>query len=199
MTNQTDESKPKTESDIKEEAASPAQKNTLKIVLIVVGVLVVLSILGAAILAWIGGSIGKTIIEQATDSSISTSDNGITIETDEGEFSMNADQELSRDFPSEVPIFTPSSVAASSRLQQEEGLFWTASLSTNSSIQEIESFYEDALARDGWTTESAFETGGMSNFGASNESAGLEIQVSIIADQLDDENGITLTVIQREE
>lgn len=199
MADQTNESKPKTEADIKEEVASPAQKNTLKIVLIVVGVFVVLSILGVAILGWVGGKVGKTIIEQATDSSISTSDDGITIETDDGDFNMNTNQELARDFPDEVPIFTPSSVAASSRLQQEEGLFWTASLSSSSSIQNIQSFYEDALARDGWTTESAFETGDMSNFGASNEDAGLEIQVSIIADQLDNENGITLTVTQRVE
>lgn len=196
MTDQPNDQRPKTEADIQEEPASTSQNKTLKIVLIIVGVFVLLAMLGVAILIWFGATIGEKAIEQATDSSITRSDEGISIETEDGDFAIGSDQELSEDFPKEVPLYSPATITATARSRQADEVFWNATLSTNDSAGSIQSFYENALEQDGWTIESSFETGGLSNLGAINEAAGLTLQLGIISDDSNEETGITINVSQ---
>lgn len=196
MAEQTNNERPKTEDDIQEQPASTSQKNVVKLVLIVVVLLVLLSIVGIVLLGWIGGRVGEEVIEQATNSNITQSEDGISIETDDSELNISQDQELPDNFPNQVPIYSPASIASSARSTQNNEQFWSVTLTTSDSAQTVQAYYEDALTKDGWTTDSSFETGGLTNIGASNEAENLTMQLGILSENSSEETTITINVNQ---
>lgn len=187
--------KPLTEADIKEEPASSSQKNTVKIVLIVIGVLVGLSLLGAAVMGWVG----VRLFERATNSSVNLDNGSISIADDNGEFELDTAQELPKDFPEEVPLYEPSELQSSSRIRQNDDVVWSASFVTNDDYTTVSNHYEEILDQDNWTLESIFESGELTNIAASNDTDGLNIQLNIIENAAEDNTGINFTVIRSRE
>lgn len=181
------------------ENASDNQKKTIKIVLIVVGVLLVLGVIGVLVLGYIGTRIGSSILDQATDGSVSVSENGFTIEDEDEGFSFSTESELARDFPDEVPLYPNAELGGSSRTQQGEEMMWSANLLTDDSSRDVLEFYEDALQRDGWETQSSFESGEMSNISAENAGQNLAVIVGIIDNQQNGETTINVSVVRAEE
>lgn len=198
--NQKQSKKPLTEDDIQEEPVSSNQNKTVKIVLIVVGVLVLLGIIGALLFGWIATRVGTSIFEQATNGSVEIDDDGIRFGNEDGEFEVSGgDRELSQDFPTEVPIYEPAELTSSSRMRQGGETVWSATYKTTDSQRDVNDFYETVLEQNGWETEASFQSDNLNNISASNESAQLQLQVSILFDGSDNTTGITLTVINTEE
>ena len=56
---------------------------------------------------------------------------------------------LVKDFPADVPIYSPSEVDVSSRM--EKGRIVTALLVTQDSVKDVAAFYAEAVPRQGWT------------------------------------------------
>lgn len=183
------------------EPASANQKKIVKIILIVVGVIILLSILGTLLLGWLGAHIGTSILNQATDGDVSVNDEGVSYSGNDGETEFSTNQELSEDFPEEVPVYEPSELASSTRMSQEDEVIWSAAFGTESSVSEVYEFYESALATDGWNVDTSFESGDRRSIGAQNEAAELKLQLSITADsgQADGQTGVTLTVVKADE
>ena len=186
------------ETNKQSEAPSEGQKKTVKIVLIVVGVLILLGIIGTLLLGYIGARIGTSILDQATNGDVTVSEDGVTIEGEDGDFATS--QELPRDFPEAVPVYEPSEIGGSSRASQQGEVYWTVSLSTEDSADEVYDFYVNALGGGDWETESTFEVDNMSNISATNETEGLNATASVMHEgNGDTTTAITLTVIQTEE
>lgn len=183
------------------EPASANQKKIVKIMLIVVGVIVLLSILGTLLLGWLGARIGTNILEQATDGDISVNDEGVSYSGNDGETEFATNQELAEDFPEEVPVYEPSELVSSSRMSQEDEIIWSAAFGTESSVSEVYEFYENTLDTNGWNVNTSFESGNRRSIGAQNEAAELKLQLSITADsgQADEQTGVTLTVVKADE
>lgn len=196
--NQNQPKKPLTEADIKEEPASPNQNRTIKIVLIVVGIIVLFSIIGTFLFGWIAARIGTSIFEQATNGSVEINDNGIRFGNEDGEFEISGgDRELPQDFPAGVPIYEPSELAQSSRTRQGDDVAWSVTYRADQNMNAIFSFYESAFSQDGWTVESSHESGDFATLGAEQEATGLAVQLSLMHDAADGNTAITKVVIQQ--
>ncbi len=198
MSQSTQEKMPKTEADIKEEPASPGQKKTVKIILIVVGILVLLSILGVLVFGWLGAKIGRSIIDEVTDGRVNVSDDSISIQGENDDsFELRTEQELARDFPSEVPLYEPAELIGSARTSQGSDTAWSANFQSDDSQTVIYTYFEDAFSQSGWSIQSSFESGEMSTLGAENQNAGLQAQINVIADN--DTTLISINVFQANE
>jgi|AntRauTorckE6833_2_1112554.scaffolds.fasta_scaffold01632_7 hypothetical protein len=175
--------------------ASESQKKTVKIILIVIGALIVLGLIGTALLGFIGAKIGTSVIERATDSDVNVSDDGVTIESDDGSFSARSDATLPEDFPEIVPLFEPASVDTSSKIgRADRGSMWIVSFTTESSVDEVYDFYIDQLDEDNWETVSTFESGDMKNLSASNETENTQVQLSLTGDNSENLTTYSVTV-----
>ncbi len=198
--NQNQPKKPLTEDDIKEEPSSSSQNKTVKIVLIIIGVFVLLGIVGALLFGWVATRIGTSIFEEATNGSVEVNDDGIRFSNDDSEFEIGgSDRELPQDFPTEVPIYEPAELTTSSRMSQGEETVWSATFKTTDSQRNVNDFYETVLEQNNWGTEASFQSDDLNNISASNESAQLQLQVSILFDESDNTTGITLTVVNTED
>lgn len=153
---ETPEQKPEAE---KPEKAAPkaegAKKkdNTLKIVLIVVGVLVGLGVLGTiATIVFFG-----TLFDKATDG-VDVDGNGtVTVQSDNGESTASYGEgaTLQDGFPDDVPIFEPSTLVASSKIDDKN---YSASAKTSKSTADVLAYYKAELVKGGWenTYEASF-------------------------------------------
>lgn len=173
--NNQPEKKPLTEDDIKEEPTSQGNNKTLKIVLIVIGVLVLLSVAAFAAIGWAG----KTFFDRVTDEYVETDNGSIRIGDEESGVEISGSEELAEDFPAQVPIYEPSDLQSSSRFRQNEDVVWSAGFGTSSSQEEVAAYYETMLAQDGWEIANVFETDDMTSISAVNESAELNIQLMV--------------------
>ena len=191
--------KPLTEDDIKEEPTSKGQNKAAKIIVIVVGVLLLLGVGAILLLGWFGTHIGTTIFEEATNGTVDVDDGEVTFSDEEGDTEFRAAQELPEDFPDEVPLYDGAELESSSRVRQNDELFWTVSYATSDDYTVVSSYFEEVLEQGDWTTESITETGQMTNIGATNETANLQLQLSVLADEGADTTAINYTVIRAEE
>ncbi len=177
------------------EPASDSQKKTVKIILIVVGVVVILGIIGIALLGYAGSKIGTSILEDVTDSeNIEVSDDGVTIESEDGNFSSTQTQELPDNFPAQVPLLDGDDIVGSSRFTQDGGTIWSVSFSTSRSAEEVYDYYESEFDSDDWDSQSSFESGTSSSVSAVHND-GIRVGVTINQDT-DDTTSYTLSVTE---
>lgn len=137
---------PATES-VNNAASAKKKSSTLKIVLIVVGVLVGLTVLGTiASIVFLGA-----LFNSATDG-VDVNDGSVTIQTENGEVKTNVGEgtKLADGFPSDVPIFSPSTLMASSKAENSS---FSAVAKTASSVGDVTNFYKTQMASQGWTTQ----------------------------------------------
>ncbi len=191
--------KPLTEDDIKEEPVSQGQNKAVKVILIVVGVLLLLGIIGTFALGWIGTRIGTTIFEQATNGSVDVDNGDVTFTGDDGDTEFRASQELPEDFPSEVPLYAGAELESSSRIRQNDEVYWSANYTTSDDYTTVSNYFEDIVDQGDWTKDSIFESGQMTNLSASNETAGLQLQLSVLADESAGTTAINYTVVRAQE
>lgn len=129
-------------------AAAPKKDKTLKIVLIVVGVLVGLGLLATVVTVLFLGKLFK----DASDN-VSVDNNGtVTLKSDDGTVKTNVGEnaKLADGFPSDVPIFEPSTLLASSKTSDSE---YSAVAKTAKSVADVTSYYKTQMAAQGWTSQ----------------------------------------------
>lgn len=156
MSEEAKQETPKTEAP---KEAPKKKDNTLKIVLIVVGIIV-----GAIVIFWIGIAIFVgSIFHRATDGVKVNSDgkNGsVTIKSNDGQStgSYGTNVRLPEGFPSDVPVYKPSTTVAASKTGDKA---FSASAKTNATVETVLNYYRDELAKQGWTTvhESSYSEG----------------------------------------
>jgi|GEM_PF-2158446 hypothetical protein len=180
------------------EPASDSQKKTVKIILIVVGVLVILGIIGVALLGYVGTRVGNSIIEDVTDSeNVEINDDGVTIESEDGSFSSTQNQELPDNFPAQVPLFDDGDIVTSSRFTQDGGTIWSVSFETSRSADEVYDYYESRFDSDDWEVQSSFESGTSRSVSALHNTD--EMRVGVTINQNDDNTtSYTLSVTQED-
>lgn len=122
--------------------------NTLKIVLIVVGIVVGLMILAAvAMTVFVGSLFGR-----ATKNVKVTSNGqgeGVTVKSSDGQttstYGTNA--KLPDTWPSDIPIYSPSTIVAASKSGDSH---YSASFKTNDSTDQVSAYYKQELPKQGW-------------------------------------------------
>lgn len=166
--------KPLTENDIKEEPASSGSNTALKVILIVLGVIVILSIAAFAAIGWAG----RTFFDRLSDS-VEVSDDSIRIGDEENGVEISGGEELPDDFPTAVPIYEPSELQSSSRFRQNEEVVWSAVFSSASTTDIVGNYYESILTENGWEVANVFESDEMLNINATNQAAELNVQLMV--------------------
>ncbi len=84
----------------------------------------------------------------------------IKIKTEEGEdleVSYNKNQ-LTDDFPKDVPVYSPAKVTMSQVLREKNAM---ASLSTQDDTTKVATFYKEAMPKEGWSLEGEMNMGAM--------------------------------------
>jgi ABC-type lipoprotein release transport system permease subunit len=155
--------------------AAPKKKdNTLKIVLIVVGVLVGLGIIGT-ILATV---FFASLFNKATDG-VDVNDGTVTIQSDDGKVTTSAGEgaKLADGWPSDVPIFEPSTLRSSST---SENTSFSAVASTASSVTDVSAYYKAQMAAQGWATQldSSSAEGTLLSFSKDNRTSSVIVTTS---------------------
>lgn len=133
--------------------AQPAGKsNTLKIVLIVVGVLIVLSILGSIAASFMAKSIFEGGVSALTGgkAKVSTKDGAVTLKSDNGKTTLSTEQKLPTGFPADVPVYQPSTIKFSATLGK--GMY-NVTFSTNDSDAMVAKYYDKELPANGWVVK----------------------------------------------
>lgn len=174
-------------------AAEGAKKknSTLKIVLIVLGVFVGLGILGTvASIIFLGA-----VFDKANDS---INNGEVTIQSQDGDTKVQAGENVSlaAGFPTDVPIFDPSTLKASSSTADTE---FTAIASTASSVTDVTNFYKTQMAAEGWTVsyDASSDTGTILTFDKDNRTAGVIVSTSENTDS-NETTGLVVTVTTKQ-
>jgi hypothetical protein len=139
---------------------SPKKKdNTLKIVLIVVGVIGGLLIIGAVAMTVFFGSLFNRATKNISVNG--TKDNGsVTVKTDDGKSTATygTDAKLPDGFPSDIPIYEPSNIIYATSTDKKH---YSVSARTADSTSDVLAYYKKELATQGWkaTSESSYGEG----------------------------------------
>lgn len=130
---------------------SKKDNKTLKIVLIVVGVLLGLGIISTVLIILFFSAVFHKVANDA-GVGIDTNNGTLTVKSDDGQSTATYGEgaTLADGFPSDVPVFTPSTLLASSKTNDNE---YSAVARTASSVADVTSFYKSQMASQGWTTE----------------------------------------------
>lgn len=135
------------------QAATPApatkkKSSTLKIVLIVVGVLVGLGIIGTVLMVVFFSALFKNAAENVSNNS----DGTVTLQSDDGntKTTVGENVSLAQGFPSDVPIFEPSTLLASSKTDDTD---YSAVARTASTVSDVSNYYKTTMAAQGWTPQ----------------------------------------------
>ncbi len=171
-------------------AGSAKKKNnkTLKIVLIVVGVLVGLSLLGTILVVLFFSALFHKAAKE-----VDLNEGSVTIQSEDGsKTTVGEGAKLAEDFPSDVPIFSPSTLVASTKTEDSS---YSAVGKTSSSVADVTSYYKSEMAKQGWTTQldSTADGGTVLSFQKDNRTAG--VIVTSNADEASNEKtGFVVTV-----
>lgn len=149
--------------------------NTLKIVLIVVGALV-----GLGLLFMIAGVLFfGSLFDRATDG-VDVDENGgkVTIQSDDGQSStqIGENAQLAEGFPEDVPIYEPSTLVASSRVNETQ---FSATARTDTARTEVQSYYKSEMAKQGWEmeAESTYGDGSITTYKKGDRTASVSVNV----------------------
>ena len=106
----------------------------------------------------------ETSIEQATggDAEVNISNDKMEISgmTEDGEFSLTSGEgaEIPSNFPSDVPIYKPSTVISSMNMPEGQ----TVGLKTDDDSKKVTEDYKRMMTGEGWTEQASMNMGGQS-------------------------------------
>ncbi len=143
----------------KKPAVPKKKDNTLKIILIIVGVFVGLMILGTIAVSVFVGSIFNSATKNIKVDG--DGDKGsVTIKSTDGSTTATYgnDASLPEGFPSDVPIYEPSTIVYATKTGNNR---FSASAKTSDSASQVLAFYKADLSDKGWTNthESSYGQG----------------------------------------
>jgi len=146
------------------QSSKKGSKTVVTIVIIVVAVLAILSIGGYLISRYLLNKVAEqtteSLIEGATGGKVDIDSNGedVSIETEDGSYSMSGDNEWPADMPSSVPKFTYGSVEASSKSSSGDSTNWSVTFTEVKS--DAYDSYTTELEKAGWNETSNISSGG---------------------------------------
>lgn len=158
-------------------AETKKKDNTLKIVFIVLGVFVGLSILSVVGLMIFFGSIFGW-----KDKNVTVNSDGekgsVTIKSNDGQSatSYGENVQIPDGFPSDVPIYDPATLVSSSKLSEGQ---YSVSARTASTVSDVTSFYKNDMKEQGWNSqiESSYGDGTILSFKKGNRTASVTVSV----------------------
>ena len=160
---------------------------TLKIVLIVVGVLIGLGLLGTILVV-----VFFSALFHEAAKNVDLNNGQVTIKSNEGTTSVGEGAKLADGFPTDVPIFSPSTLVASSKTDDNS---FSAVGKTSKSVADVTNYYKSEMAKLGWTTllDSTSGDGTLLSFQKDNRSAGVVV-TNNADDSSNEKTGFVVTV-----
>lgn len=163
--------------------------STTKIVLIVVGVVVGLAMLGTIASMVLFGA----LLDKATEN-VDVNNGEVTVKSDDGQSTTTYGDnvKLTDGFPTDVPIFDPSTLKASSKNNTDD---FSAVAVTDQSVADVTSFYKTEMAAQGWTLQydSTAEGSGLLTFAKDDRTASIIVSTSNDADS-NEKTGFVISV-----
>ncbi|MBN1193010.1 MAG: hypothetical protein JXA36_04900 [Coriobacteriia bacterium] len=100
----------------------------------------------------IGEEIGEEIVGAATDSDVEIDDEGVTIETEDGEVNVTGGDsgELPDGFPEDFPIYDGARIESSSSLTADGASTYYVNLISEDDFETVFPWYEAELPSAGW-------------------------------------------------
>ncbi len=128
---------------------STSNTKTLKVVLIVVGALVLLGVIGSIIVGFATKSIFEGGVKGLTgnNTKVDSKNGQVTITSKDGKSTVSTSQKLPAGFPSDVPVYQPSTIRFSASLTKNS---YNVTLSTNDATDKVKAYYEKELKAEGW-------------------------------------------------
>lgn len=165
--------------------------STTKVVLIVVGVVVGLSLIGVVASALFFGALFK----QATDN-VGLDNGQVTIQSDDGDSKTTVGEgvKLAEGFPTDVPIYGPSTLLASSKT---DGKDYSAVVRTSSSTADVAGFYRTEMVANGWESQldSDYGDGSLQTYKKGDKTASIVVTQSD-DNSTDERTGFVVSVTQ---
>ena len=143
--NQKPAETPKPETDAPEKAQNSASKpasksnnNVIVIILVIVGVLVVLGAIGSFVAGKLLNKAGKSIVENATNTKITTNKDGTsTVESKDGSVSYSDAAKLPTDFPKNIPLYSGQKLTGSSKVKNDTETTWTVTAESSDEVSKV--------------------------------------------------------------
>lgn len=115
-----------------------SNNNVIVIVLVVVGVLVVLGSIGTFVAGKLLNKAGKSIVENATNTKITTNKDGTsTIESKDGSVSYSDAAKLPTDFPKNIPLYSGQKLTGSSKVKNDSETTWTVTAESSDEVSKV--------------------------------------------------------------
>ncbi len=171
-------------------AAAPKKDNTLKIVLIVLGVLFGLGVLGAILMTVFFAA----VFHKATEN-VKVGKNGstVTVKSSDGQTSATygTGATLPQGWPSDVPVYKPSTIIYATKSDNKG---FSLAAKTSSSTQSVVDYYRTQLVNQGWTSthESSYGDGTILTFEKGDTTT--SVTVSKQANEATDKTLVTVSV-----
>lgn len=126
----------------------------------------------------VGKQVTEKVLESATGSDIDITNNTATVNSN-GNVVSYGDQELPSSFPSDIPVYQPSTIIFSSA--STDGVF-NVSLEVKDSYTNVTSYYDTHVKSENWTTDysSNYNSGGtrMTMMNLSKDNRTLDITIT---------------------
>jgi len=138
----------------------------------------------------------KAGIEKATG--VSTDGNSVTIKKDGEELTIagTEDGKLPEGFPADFPMFDPMTITSGVSAEANGAQQYTVTGKTDSSFEEVQSFYVTELEADGWKVEKSGMVNNGAGSGAINAEKG-ESKADVMMVQTSEKSGVELVISVR--
>lgn len=168
--------------------AVPKKDNTLKIVLIVIGVLVGIGILSAIAITVLFVSVFHSATK---DVNVDKKGGSVTVKTNNGQSSASYgnDVKLPQGFPTDVPVYKPSTIIYATKTETTR---FSVAAKTSASMQTVLDYYKSELTKQGWesTHESSYGDGTLLSY--TKDGRTLSVTVSSQNNEATDKTFITI-------
>ena len=121
----------------------------LKIILIVVGVLVAMSVVGGIVTAYVGKRVVENGVGAITGgkAKVDTSNGSVTIKDKNGNETFSTSSKLPTGFPSDVPVYPSATVKVSTAVSEGS---YSVTWATGDAADKVVSYYKTELTNQGW-------------------------------------------------
>jgi hypothetical protein len=131
-------------------------RGVVRIALLVV--LVVAAVVGTGC-QFVAEKTAQTAFEAATGAKVDQSDGSLTVEKGGTKTTVGKDGEMPADFPSDVPVYQPSTVKAAVENTTDKGKSYVIGLNVSDDVATVVSWYEAEMESAGWTINQSVKLG----------------------------------------
>lgn len=140
-----------------------SNNKVLFMVLVVVGALIVLGAVGTFAVGKIFKKAGESIVENATNTRITTNKDGTTtMESKDGSSSVttSTEQKLPTDFPTTIALYPNQKITGSYKQKTASGNYWQVTSETSDALSKVVANVKDAYSKAPWAADGEVESDG---------------------------------------